>query len=182
MRTNNGNNYLDSALDRQLIKRGINEGTFLSIGIEASINNAIQLAKRGFRVTASDISEDGITKAKKNLANEKNFTITVDDMLNSKFDNNSFDYVFDGSYFCELKPRQKRRYLAEIHRILKYGGLLLLKCYVRQRDKAAFRQYEMMIDAFTQESFQVQDADEVFYQDNSVKLSSKALFFVLRKT
>ena len=103
-------------------------------------------------------------------------------MLNSKFDNNSFDYVFDGSYFCELKPRQKRRYLAEIHRILKYGGLLLLKCYVRQRDKAAFRQYEMMIDAFTQESFQVQDADEVFYQDNSVKLSSKALFFVLRKT
>ncbi len=180
MRTSNGNNYLDSALDRQLIKRGINEGTFLSIGIEASIHNAIQLAKRGFRVTASDISEDGITKA--NLANEKNITITVDDMLNSKFDNNSFDYVFDGSYFCELKPRQKRRYLAEIHRILKYGGLLLLKCYVRQRDKAAFRQYEMMIDAFTQESFQVQDADEVFYQDNSVKLSSKALFFVLRKT
>jgi len=180
MRTSNGNSYLDSALDRQLIKRGINEGTFLSIGIEASIHNAIQLAK--FRVTASDISEDGITKAKKNLANEKNFTITVDDMLNSKFDNNSFDYVFDGSYFCELKPRQKRRYLAEIHRILKYGGLLLLKCYVRHRDRAAFRQYDMMIDAFTQESFQVQDADEVFYQDNSVKLSSKALFFVLRKT
>jgi SAM-dependent methyltransferase len=180
MRTSNGNNYLDSALDRQLIKRGINEGTFLSIGIEASIHNAIQLAKRGFRVTASDISEDGITKA--NLANEKNITITVDDMLNSKFDNNSFDYVFDGSYFCELKPRQKRRYLAEVHRILKYGGLLLLKCYVRHRDRAAFRQYDMMIDAFTQESFQVQDADEVFYQDNSVKLSSKALFFVLRKT
>jgi SAM-dependent methyltransferase len=180
MRTSNGNSYLDSALDRQLIKRGINEGTFLSIGIEASIHNAIQLAKRGFRVTASDISEDGITKA--NLANEKNITITVDDMLNSKFDNNSFDYVFDGSYFCELKPRQKRRYLAEIHRILKYGGLLLLKCYVRHRDRAAFRQYDMMIDAFTQESFQVQDADEVFYQDNSVKLSSKALFFVLRKT
>ena len=182
MRTSNGNSYLDSALDRQLIKRGINEGTFLSIGIEASIHNAIQLAKRGFRVTASDISEDGITKAKKNLAIEKNFTITVDDMLNSKFDNNSFDYVFDGSYFCELKPRQKRRYLAEVHRILKYGGLLLLKCYVRHRDRAAFRQYDMMIDAFTQESFQVQDADEVFYQDNSVKLSSKALFFVLRKT
>ncbi len=180
MRTSNGNSYLDSALDRQLIKRGINEGTFLSIGIEASIHNAIQLAKRGFRVTASDISEDGITKA--NLANEKNITITVDDMLNSKFDNNSFDYVFDGSYFCELKPRQKRRYLAEVHRILKYGGLLLLKCYVRHRDRAAFRQYDMMIDAFTQESFQVQDADEVFYQDNSVKLSSKALFFVLRKT
>jgi len=182
MRTSNGNSYLDSALDRQLIKRGINEGTFLSIGIEASIHNAIQLAKRGFRVTASDISEDGITKAKKNLTNEKYFTITVDDMLNSKFDNNSFDYVFDGSYFCELKPRQKRRYLAEVHRILKYGGLLLLKCYVRHRDRAAFRQYDMMIDAFTQESFQVQDADEVFYQDNSVKLSSKALFFVLRKT
>jgi 2-polyprenyl-3-methyl-5-hydroxy-6-metoxy-1,4-benzoquinol methylase len=53
------------------------------------------LAKRGFQVIGSDLSETVIKRAKNVYANEKNVDFIVDDILNSNLKENQFDYIFD---------------------------------------------------------------------------------------
>ena len=48
------------------------------------LRQAIWLAKRGFNVIGSDLSETAIKRANSVYANEKNIDFVVDDILNSK--------------------------------------------------------------------------------------------------
>ena len=49
------------------------------------------LAKRGFQVIGSDLSEAAIKKARNVYASEKNFDFIVDDILKSNLKENEFD-------------------------------------------------------------------------------------------
>ena len=50
------------------------------------------LAKRGYKVIGSDLSNAAINRAKNVYANEKNVDFIVDNILNSKFKDSEFDY------------------------------------------------------------------------------------------
>ena len=50
------------------------------------------LAKRGYKVIGSDLSDAAINRAKNVYANEKNVDFIVDNILNSKFKDSEFDY------------------------------------------------------------------------------------------
>jgi SAM-dependent methyltransferase len=103
---------LDSDLEEELEKRKISKGRILDLGTGPA-TQAIQLAKRGFKVTGSDVSEAAIRGARElhlhNNANNKNMKIDfiVDDILNSKIRDKMFDYVFDRGCFHVL-PIDKR--------------------------------------------------------------------------
>ena len=74
-----------SDLHRELDERKIvNDYKFLDLGTGPA-TQAIWLAKRGFKVTGSDLSETAINRARKIYANDKNVKFIVDDILNSKF-------------------------------------------------------------------------------------------------
>jgi ubiquinone/menaquinone biosynthesis C-methylase UbiE len=103
------NENLDSDLQEELERRKISKGRILDLGTGPA-TQAMQLAKRGLQVTGSDVSEAAINRAKKFYVHnnkDKEICFIVDDILNSKIKDKSFDYVFDRGCFYIL-PIQKR--------------------------------------------------------------------------
>ena len=78
---------LDNDLENEIISRNLSKGRFLDLGTGPG-TQANQLAKRGFDVTGTDLSENAIDKAK-TLSNKVNFL--TDDFLNSKLPDNEFE-------------------------------------------------------------------------------------------
>ena len=84
------NENFDSDLEKELDERKIiNDGRFLDLGTGPA-TQAIWLAKRGFKVMGSDLSEAAINRARKIYANEKSVNFIVDDILNSNLKENEF--------------------------------------------------------------------------------------------
>src|SRR5919202_3166636 len=128
------NENFDSDLEKELVKRKIinnnNEGKkFLDLGTGPA-TQAVWLAKRCFNVTGSDLSESAINRARKIYTNERNIKFIVDDILNSRFKDNEFDYIFDRGCFHVLLPVDRQKYIRKIKQILKDdNGILFLKCF-----------------------------------------------------
>jgi ubiquinone/menaquinone biosynthesis C-methylase UbiE len=122
------NENLDTDLEEELQRRKITNGRILDLGTGPA-TQAIQLSKRGLNVTGSDISEAAIDRARDAYAsNNKNINFIVDDILNSKINDNNFDYVFDRGCFHVMPVEKRTNYIKEIKRILDEKGILFLKC------------------------------------------------------
>ena len=74
------NKNLDYDLEEHLHTMNITKGRFLDLGTGPA-TQAIELSKLGFQVTATDISENAITRAKRM---SKGIEFIVDDILDSK--------------------------------------------------------------------------------------------------
>jgi SAM-dependent methyltransferase len=124
------NENFDSDLEKELDERKIinNHYKFLDLGTGRA-TQAIWLAKRGFNVTGSDLSEAAINRARQIYEKEKNVNFIIDDILNSKFKDNEFDYIFDRGCFHVLLPDDRQKYISKIKQILKDNGILFLKCF-----------------------------------------------------
>ncbi len=176
------NENFDADLERGLDERKIiaNGGKkFLDLGTGPA-TQAIWLAKRGFNVIGSDLSEAAINRARKIYANEKNVNFIVDDILNTKFKSNEFDYIFDRGCFHVLLPRDRKEYINKIKKILKDNGILFLKCFSdkepMQEGPYKFSQDEIR-DLFS-ESFKIDSIKETVYQ-GTLDPFPKALFVVM---
>jgi SAM-dependent methyltransferase len=175
------NKNFDSDLEKELDERRIVNGgkRFLDLGTGPA-TQALWLAKRGFRVIGSDISEAAVNRARRIYANEKNINFRVDDILNSKFKDNEFDYIFDRGCFHVLSPADRQNYIRKIKGILKVHGILFLKCFSnkepRQEGPYKFSQDEIR-DLFN-ESFRIDSIKETVYQGTLNPLP-KALFIVM---
>ena len=174
------NENFDSDLEKELDDRKIiNDGKFLDLGTGPA-TQAIWLAKRGFKVIGSDLSQAAINRARKIYANEENVNFIVDDILNTKFNDNEFDYIFDRGCFHVLSPAHRQRYIEKIKGILKDNGILFLKCFSdkepRQEGPYKFSQDEIR-DLFD-ESFRIDSIKETVYQ-GTLDPFPKALFVVM---
>ncbi len=174
------NENFDADLQRELDERKIASGArFLDLGTGPA-TQAICLAKGGFTVIGSDISEAAIERARKIYASEKNVTFIIDDILNSKLNDNDFDYIFDRGCFHVLSPANRQEYIRKIKRILKANGILFLKCFSdkepMQEGPYKFSQYEIR-DLFN-ESFRIDSIRETVYQ-GTLDPFPKALFVVM---
>jgi len=174
------NEILDSDLEDELARRKITNGKFLDIGTGPA-TQAIWLAKRGFNVIGSDLSETAIKRANSVYANEKNIDLVVDDILNSKLKANEFDYIFDRGCFHVLLPVDRQRYITKIKQILRNNGILFLKCFSdkerRQEGPYKFSQDEIM-DLFNKH-FEMVNIKETVYQ-GTLDPYPKALFVVMK--
>ena len=174
------NEILDSDLEDELARRKITNGKFLDIGTGPA-TQAIWLAKRGFNVIGSDLSETAIKRANSVYANEKNIDFVVDDILNSKLKANEFDYIFDRGCFHVLLPVDRQRYITKIKQILRNNGILFLKCFSdkerRQEGPYKFSQDEIM-DLFNKH-FEMVNIKETVYQ-GTLDPYPKALFVVMK--
>ena len=72
---------------------------------------AVWLAKRGFKVIGSDLSEAAINRARTIYANEKNINLIVDNILPRLW----IDYIFDRGCFHVLLPTDRQKYLQLIN-------------------------------------------------------------------
>jgi SAM-dependent methyltransferase len=104
------NKNFDSDLEKELDERKIiNAGgqKFLDLGTGTG-TQAMWLAKRGYKVIGSDLSEAAINRARNVYANEKSVDFIVDNILNSKFKGSEFDYIFDRGCFHVLPPEDRK--------------------------------------------------------------------------
>jgi len=174
------NVILDCDLEDELARRKITNGKFLDLGTGPA-TQAIWLAKRGFNVIGSDLSETAIKRANSVYANEKNIDFVVDDILNSKLKANEFDYIFDRGCFHVLLPVDRQRYITKIKQILRNNGILFLKCFSdkerRQEGPYKFSQDEIM-DLFNKH-FEMVNIKETVYQ-GTLDPYPKALFVVMK--
>lgn len=118
---------LDPYVERSLTQLNLNAGKVLEVGTGSGIQ-AIELAKRGFQVTATDISHVAVSLARNN-AKEKGVKIDFkqDDLLNSQL-NGEFDLILDRGCFHCFHTEQIREYVCTVYRLLKSPGYLLLQC------------------------------------------------------
>lgn len=170
---------LDDDLREHLSTMKITKGRFLDVGTGPA-TQAIELSKLGFQVTATDISENAINRANRM---SKDLEFMVDDILESKLKEDSFDYIFDRGCFHVLEPSSRQRYVNQVSRFLSDGGLLFLKTFSTKEPSRGSGPYRFSIDEidsifsdrFVRESFK-----ETVYQ-GTLDILPKALFVVLRK-
>jgi cyclopropane fatty-acyl-phospholipid synthase-like methyltransferase len=172
------NENLDSDLENELDHRKITNSKFLDLGT-GPVRQSIWLAKRGFKMTASDLSESAIKRAE-NVYAKKNVDFVVDDILNSNLKENEFDHIFDRGCFHVLLPADRKIYITKIKQILKENGTLFLKCFSdkepRQEGPYKFSQ-EQIRDLFSK-YFRIDSIKETVYQ-GTLDPFPKALFVVM---
>ena len=115
---------LDLDLKEEIELKNLHSGKFLDLGTGPG-TQAMQISNLGFDVTGSDLSNSAIERAKKLYPNT---SYIVDDILNSKFLDNAFDYILDRGVFHIFEQEKLPDYLRQIKRILKKNGILFLKC------------------------------------------------------
>ena len=119
---------LDDDLKQTLDVLGLHSGSALDLGTGPG-TQAMQLARRGFDVTATDISEAAIRLAHETaVAQGLAISWQQDDILSSRL-SGPFDLIFDRGCFHVLPPERRQEYTSTVAGLLKPGGYLFLKCF-----------------------------------------------------
>lgn len=176
------NPNLDADLDSALTKLNIHAGTALDLGTGPG-TQAMTLAQRGFKVTATDLSSAAIEQAKEK-AKQKGLDISFqqDDIFNSRLDT-VFDFVFDRGCFHLFDPEQRQDYVRVVHNLIKPKGYLFLKCFshLEQRESGPYRFTPEEIKEIFINRFNVISTEQTVYQGTLDPLP-KALFCILEKS
>jgi SAM-dependent methyltransferase len=176
------NEKLDHDLEEEIVQRRIpscNDDKLLDLGTGPG-TQAICLSEFGFNVTGSDLSEYAIEKARK-ISDRVNFI--VDDILDSKFNENEFEYIFDRGCFHVLPINDRSRYVSKVNNILKKNGILFLKCFSDKEmlvEQGPYRFSPDKIKEIFGSDFEILSIKETVYQGTLDPLP-KALFVVMRK-
>ncbi len=175
------NPELDPDLDQALTKLNLHAGTALDLGTGPG-TQAIALAERGFKVTATDISDTAVRQAL-DKTKEKGLDISFkqDDILNSHLDQ-EFDFVFDRGCFHVFPPERRQDYVHVVDKLIKPTGYLFLKCFshLEKREEGPYRFTPEEIKEIFSSRFNVCSIKETVYHGTLDPLP-KALFCVLEK-
>ncbi len=119
---------LDPDVERALPELGIAGGRALDLGTGPA-NQAFELARRGFEVTASDLAPSAIERARER-AREQGVSVRLvqDDVLATTLAG-PFDLILDRGCVQCLPPARRGDYIAAVERLLAPGGHLLLKTF-----------------------------------------------------
>ena len=171
---------LDLDLKEEIELKNLHSGKFLDLGTGPG-TQAMQISNLGFDVTGSDLSNSAIERAKKMYPNT---SYIVDDILNSKFLDNAFDYILDRGVFHIFEQEKLPDYLRQIKRILKKNGILFLKCMsVKEKNledgKGPFLYSKEQIKEIFENNFEIESIrDSVYY--GTIKPLPKSLFVVMK--
>ncbi|MGH3632949.1 class I SAM-dependent methyltransferase [Mycobacterium sp.] len=110
-------------------QRGLVHGDVLDIGCGLG-DNAVYLARQGFKVTGLDISPTALTTAERRARDAGvNVTFAVADSTKLDGYTDAFDTVIDSGMFHCLDDDGKRDYATAVHRATRDGATLLLSCF-----------------------------------------------------
>jgi 2-polyprenyl-3-methyl-5-hydroxy-6-metoxy-1,4-benzoquinol methylase len=175
------NPELDDDLEETLDELELQSGHALDLGT-GSGTQATQLARRGFVVTATDISGTAIRLARaKAEKHGLNITWKEDDILETRLDR-SFDFIFARGCFHVLAPERRWDYVRTVAGLLKMGGYLFLKCFSRLQpgEQGPYRFSPAQIGEIFGDWFDVLAVKETVYQ-GTLDPFPQALFCVMRR-
>jgi cyclopropane fatty-acyl-phospholipid synthase-like methyltransferase len=172
---------LDDDLRQALDKLGLQDGSALDLGTGPG-TQAMQLARRGFDVTATDISEAAIRLAREK-AETQGLAITwqQDDILATRLAR-QFDLIFDRGCFHVLAPERRQDYVSTVTGLLNPGGYLFLKCFshLQPGTQGPHRFTPEQIRELFGSRLQVRSVEETVYQGTLDPLP-RALFCMMRR-
>ena len=172
---------LDPDLDQALTQLNLHSSTALDLGTGPG-TQAMALAQRGFKITATDLSATAIKKAQ-TIAQEKGLDISwkQDDILNSTL-NQEFDFVFDRGCFHVFPPERRPDYVRVVANLIKPNGYLFLKCFshLETGEEGPYRFTPQEIKEIFTSQFNVLSVEQTVYQGTRSPLP-RALFCVLQK-
>jgi len=175
------NPELDPDLEQALTVLNLHEGKFLDLGTGPG-TQAIALARRGFQVTATDLSETAVQNARiRAEAEGLSITFRQDDILKSHLDH-GFDILLDRGVFHVFPPNLRPDYVAVIGRLLKPQGYLFLKCFSVEetREEGPYRfTPEEIRDTFG-DRFLIHSIEPTVYH-GTLDPFPKALFCILQR-
>jgi cyclopropane fatty-acyl-phospholipid synthase-like methyltransferase len=172
---------LDPDLAAALDNHRLTRGHLLDLGTGPG-TQAIELAARGFDVTATDISAAAIARAMQAAAARGvDVNFVQDDVLAPRL-GGRFDAVFDRGCFHVMDPAERPTYVANVAAWLDPDGLLFLKTFSKQQPEGQgphrFTPDELRATFATH--FELLSADETVYQ-GTLDPQPRALFSVLRR-
>lgn len=173
---------LDFDLQIELKTHNLTQGRFLDLGTGLGIQ-ATALSRMGFDVTAADISQVAIDKAKKR-SDKINFV--VDDILNTKLPDDFFDFIFDRGIFHLFDKSDRSKFVEQIRRILKDNGFYFLKCMSIDEeefsgDNAPHRLSKQQIIEIFSNDFDIEKIRPSIFEASNLDYSPRAWFAVMRK-
>jgi len=169
---------LDSDLEQELNKRHVKTGKFLDLCTGPG-TQAIELAKRGFTVTGTDISKCAIEQA-------RTLSDTVDFRVNDIFHSHvkeTFDFIFDRGCFHAFPLEERQKYVQVISDMLNANGLLFLKCFSSKEKKyknGPYRFSSKEIQKLFKNEFIIESIIDTVYEGTKHP-SPKSLFIVMKK-
>lgn len=172
---------LDPDLAQALTRLNLSSGTVLDLGTGPG-TQAIALAKRGFQVTATDLSDAAVKQAaNKAKAEGLNIAFQQDDILNSQLDQ-QFDFVWDRGCFHVFPSERRQDYVQVVDRLIKSKGYLFLKCFshLQPGEEGPYRFTPEDIGQIFSNYFKVYAIEETVYQGTLDPLP-QALFCILQK-
>jgi len=144
---------------------------------------AMNLARRGFDVIATDISPSAIRRAKVAAKKEGlRIDFRVDDVLTSKLETGLVGAVVDRGVFHVLPPERRRTYVDTVHRILRPHGWLFLKCF-SDKEPGTYGPYRIPakeLRADFEKRFKILSIADAVFQ-GTLKPHPKALFATFRR-
>jgi cyclopropane fatty-acyl-phospholipid synthase-like methyltransferase len=175
------NPELDEDLEKALDELGLRSGSALDLGTGPG-TQAIHLARRGFAVTATDISEAAIRLASEKAQKEGlEITWKQDDILDTRLDR-QFELIIDRGLFHVLAPERRQDYVRTVSGLLKTGGHLFLKCFSRLQpgEQGPYRFTPEQIQEIFGSRLSVLSIKETVYQGTLDPLPH-ALFCTMRR-
>ena len=172
---------LDDDLQQALDQRGLQSGRALDLGTGPG-TQAMQLARRGFEVTATDISKAAIRLAREKAeAQGVSITWQQDDILATRL-SRPFDLIFDRGCFHVLPPERRPAYATTIAGLLKPDSYFFLKCFSHRQPgtQGPHRFTPERIHEMFAGHLQVRSITETVYQGTLDPLP-RALFCVMRR-
>jgi len=173
---------LDPDVAHALTAHRIRGARVLDLGTGPA-TQAMNLARRGFDVLATDISPSAIKKAKA-AAKAAGLAIEfrVDDILRSKLGSNVVDAIVDRGVFHVLPPSKRSVYVKTVHRALRPDGWLFLKCF-SDKEPGTYGPYRIaaqQLRGYFSGSFEIVSiVDSVF--NGTLEPYPKALFATFRR-
>lgn len=173
---------LDGDIARALEANLPRGGRILDLGTGPA-TQAIALAKRGYDVVATDIAGSAIEKARHAAARESvRIDFRADDILDSKLPGDFVEAVVDRGMFHVLPPETRARYVETVHRILRPGGLLVLKVFsdTEPRQGGPYHFSPAQLHGEFEAAFEVLSIEEALFHGPTAD-PPKALIAVLRR-
>ncbi len=172
---------LDHDLEGALKELGLTSGSVLDLGTGPG-TQAVALARKGFQVTATDLSGTAVRKAAALAAKEGlDIDWRRDDILDTGL-SGPFDFVFDRGCFHVLPPERRADYVRTVARLLAPGGILFLKCfcYLETMEGGPYRFTPEEIKTEFSKLFMAEQVRPSVFR-GTLESPPKALFCVFRK-
>lgn len=112
--------------------------------------NLIYLAKKGFDVTALDVSDKAVEYSRKNAHEAKvEMNLVVGDFLYLPFRSKEFGFIFDFGCFHHVEVENRIDFINGVFRVLKSSGRYCLVCF-SYRNGSAWNHFrkEQIVDLF----------------------------------